>query len=634
MRIALAAILLVLVLHLIFGDQPWQEGAFDRRPDGRPIRPIDLWIAYGYWVAAGVAAVTAALLATAHLWFDRLDPPQRPDLVPPPRPSRWVIGAVLLAVLTGIAAGAPRMDDSLWDDEIYNVRRSIWGSYLEDPRDGQLEAKAVKLRDTFWYYRKPNNHVVHSLLARASLSVWAAVTDPPLRFVSETALRIPAMLAGAGSIAAVAWLLWRLGFAGAGVIAAWILALHPWHIRYLSEARGYSLAMCLISVTLVLAVAVLRRGSWRRWIAFGIGQLLLLWTYPATLYHVILMNAVVVGFLWARDRGTPAFRSQLTRLVFVGLAGSLFFGLMMTPNLVQYLDYAETRRGHSDIGRRFLRNVGSYLLAGVEWGKPNPDSAFFYPRLRDAPPALLTSVVVLSVSALFFGAVRLVRAGGLRAGLLAVLLLAAPLTWLQSYLRADHLYVWYLAFALPPAAMLVALGLDGVGSALRKPWAGGVAALIFLGLSFGLAWPVHHTQWTRPYFPLRDSVEVTRSVRDPLAPENQRITTVGWTSDPSYYDPQVQAVLTTEELLQQMRRSRASDGELYVNLGRLSMAWKRHADLMEIVEDAEQFEKVAVLPGFSEDRTRHVWRYRKPPAQGDRQPPAEALESRGSTGLD
>lgn len=614
MRIALGVILLVLVLHLIFGDHPWVEGAYDRRANGRPNDPIDLWIAYGYWVAAGVAVVTATLLATAHLWFDRLPPPERPDFAPPPRPSRWVIGAVLLAVLTGIAAGSPRMDESLWDDELYNVRRSIWGSYVEHPRTGQLEARPVKLRDTFWYYRKPNNHVVHSLLARASLSVWAAATDPPLRFVSEVALRIPAMLAGAGSIAAVAWLLWRLGFAGAGVIAAWILALHPWHIRYLSEARGYSLAMCLISVTLLLAVAVLRRGSWRRWIALGVGQLLLLWTYPATLYHVVLLNAVVAGCLWSRDRGTPALRSQLTRLVFVGLAGALFFGLMMTPNLVQYLEYAEGRRGHSDLGQRFLREVGSHLLAGVGWGRPNPDAAFLYPQLRDAPAALLVSVVVLSVSAMFFGAVRLGRAGGWRAGVLAVLLLAAPLTWLQSYLRADHLYVWYLAFALPPAAILVALGLDGVGSALRRPWLGGAVAAIFLGLSFWLAWPVHHTQWTRPYFPLRDSVELTRPIRDPLAPENQNITTLGWTSGPSYYDPQVQTVRTTEALLEHMRRTRVTDGELYVNLGRLGMAWKRHPDLMEILDDAERFEKVAVLPGFSEDRTRHVWRYRKPPA--------------------
>ncbi|MCP3985692.1 MAG: hypothetical protein GY723_14980 [bacterium] len=611
MRIALGTILLVLVLHLIFGDHPWEEGAVDRRPNGKPIRPIDLWIAYGYWVAAAVTVVTATLLVTARFWFDRLPAPERPDLAPPARPSKWVIGAVLLAVLTGIAAGAPRMDDSLWDDELYNVRRSIWGGYVEDPRDGQLEAKAVKLRDTFWYYRKPNNHVVHSLLARASLSAWAAVTDPPLRFVSETALRIPAMLAGAGSIAAVAWLLWRLGFAGAGVIAAWILALHPWHIRYLSEARGYSLAMCLISVTLLLALAVCRQGTWRRWIAFGVGQLLLLWTYPATLYHAVLLNAVVVGFLWVRDRGTPALRSQLTRLVFVGLAGALFFGLMMTPNLVQYLEYAEGRRGHSDLGARFLREVGCFLLAGVEWGRPNPDAAFFYPRLGDAPPVLLRSVIAISVSALFFGAFRLARAGGLRAGVLVVLLLAAPLTWFQSYLRADHLYVWYLSFALPPAAALVALGLDGVGHALRRPWAGGVLAVTFLGLSFALAWPVHHTQWTRPYFALRDSVQVTRPIRDPLAPENQRITTLGWTSGPSYYDPQVQTVRTTEELLQHMRDARASDDELYVNLGRLGMAWKRHEDLMRIVDDTERFEKVAVLPGFSEDRTRHVWRYRK-----------------------
>lgn len=611
MRVALVVILLVLVAHLIFGDHPWEEGAFDVDADGKPIRPVDLWVAYGYWVAAGVALVTAALLASVPLWFDRRAAPERPELAAPGRPSRFVVGAVLLAVVTGIAAGAPRMDDSLWDDELYNVRRAIWGGYFED-RDGQLEAKSVKLRDTLWYYRKPNNHVVHSLLARASLSVWDAIADPPLRFVSEPVLRIPAMLAGAGSIAAVAWLLWRLGFAAAGVIAAWILALHPWHIRYLSEARGYSLAMCLITLTLILLVAALHRGSWRRWIAFGVGQLLLLWTYPATLYHVLLMNAVAVGFFWVRDRSSPAFRSQLTRLAFVDLAGALFFVLMMTPNFVQYLDYAAGAQGISDLGWRYGRELGSHLLSGVGWGKRNPEAAFFYPQLRDTPAILRWCVAAMASAALVIGALRLARAGGWRAALLAVLLLAAPLTWLQSWLRDDHLYVWYLIFCLPPAAMLVALGLDAVGQGLRRPWAGGAAALLLLGLGFLLAWPVHRVQWTRPFFPLRDSVELTRPVRDPLAPENRRVTTASWSSGPSYYDPGVLTLGSVEELRKLMRRTRRTEGELYVNLGRLSMTRKRNPELMELVENPAHFEKLAALPGFSEDRTRHVWRYRRP----------------------
>ncbi len=611
MQIALGVILLVLVAHLIFGDHPWVPGEVERHADGRPVRPVDLWVAYGYWVAAGVAAVTALLLATTRFWFDRREPPERPDLAPPARPSRWIVAGVGLAVLAGVGAGLPRLDDSLWDDEVYNVRRAIWGGYFDDG-EGQLEAKGIKLRDSFWYYRKPNNHVVHTLLARASLTVWGALADPPLRFVSEPVLRLPALLAGAGSIAAVAWLLWRLGFAGAGALAAWLLALHPWHIRYLSEARGYSLAMCLVSVTLVLTVAALHRGSWRRWIAFGVAQLLLLWTYPATLYHVLLMNAVAAGFLWIRDRGGPALRSQLTRLVFVDLAGALFFVLMMTPNFFQYREYAAKAQGISDLGLRYLKAVGAHLLAGVGWGRPQADAALFYPQLRDAPTALFVAVAVLAAAALAFGAMRLARAGGLRAGLLVVLLLAAPLTWLQSCLRSDHLYVWYLTFALPPAAALVALGLDGLGAALRRPWVGAAAGAAFLGLAFALAWPVHHTQWTRPFYPLRESVEATRPVRDPLAAENQRITTVTWVSGPFYYDPQVQLIGTEKELRRHMRRTRREGGELFVNIGRLGLGWKRHPDLMEMVEDPERFEKVAVLPGFSADRTRHVWRYRRP----------------------
>ncbi len=609
MQVLLGAVVLAGVLHLIFGHHPWSHGVAKQLAKGRPIRPVDLWVSYGYWVVAVETVVAGVLLATVRRWFDRDAAPTDPALAPPPRPRRLGVALVGAAVLAGVFAGLPRMDQSLWDDEVYNVRRSIWGGYFRGP-DGQLEAREVELRDSLWYYRKPNNHVFHTLLARATLSIWAAVTDPPTRFVSEPVLRTPAMLAGAGSIAAVAWLLWRIGFGGAGVAAAWLLALHPWHVRYLSEARGYSLTMALVSLTMGLLVVALHRGSWRRWAAYGLAQFLLLWTYPATLYHVAALNLVAGAYLMLRDRGGFALRSQLRRWLFVNAAGAMTWLLLMTPNLVQFASFVDANRGFDPVGLRWLQRFGSHLLAGVQvrvarGGSPNP----IYPELVDRPQALVVAVSVLAVAAMALGAWRLWRAGGLRRGLLLVLLAPGPLTWLQAHLRMDHLYPWYLIFVLPPIAMLVALGLTGLGRGRQARVVAVGATTGFLALQQALALPTHLAQWQRPIFPLRESVALTRPVRDPLAPENRRIVTVGWVSDPVYYDPNFRWVDGRPELHRLMRRADRGEIELFVNLGRLDMGRKRKPELTAFVEEDPRFRRIAVLPGLSPDRTRHVWRY-------------------------
>ena len=616
MQLLLAVVLLAGVLHLILGHHPWSHGVAKQLAKGRPIRPVDLWVSYGYWVVAVETVIVGVLLAKVRSWFDRDPAPVDPALEPPPRPSRLGVALVGAAVLAGVLAGIPRMGQSLWDDELYNVRRSIWGGYFHGP-DGELEVREIELRDSFWYYRKPNNHVFHTLLARAALSVWAVVSDPPTRFVSEPVLRTPAMLAGAGSIAAVGWLLWRIGFGSAGVAASWLLALHPWHVRYLSEARGYSLTMALVSLTMGLLVVALHRGSWRRWAGYGIAQFLLLWTYPAALYHVAALNLVAAVYLLQRDRGRPVLRSQLRRWLFVNAAGAMTWLLLMTPNLIQFASYLDTNRGFDRVGLRWLQRFGSHLLAGVQvrvahGGSPNP----IYPELVDRPPALVVAVSVLAVAAMALGAWRLWRAGGLRAWLLLVLLAPGPLTWLQAHLRMDRTYPWYLIFVLPGVAMLVALGLTGLVRGRQARTVAVAATTGFLTLHQALALPTHLAQWKRPIFPLRESVAITRPVRDPLAPENRRIVTVGWVSDPVYYDPNFRWVDDLPELQRLMRRADRGEIDLFVNLGRLGMGRKRKPELTAFVEEDPRFRRIAVLPGLSPDRTRYVWRYEPGASRG------------------
>ena len=99
-----------------------------------------------------------------------------------------------------------------------------------------------------------NNGVPYSLAARAAYDFavsrgWARAMLP-----AEVPLRLPALLAGLGSLVVIALLARRWGGAWAGMIAATVAAVHPWHVRYSTEARSHSLVL-LLALALFYAVA-------------------------------------------------------------------------------------------------------------------------------------------------------------------------------------------------------------------------------------------------------------------------------------------------------------------------------------------------------------------------------------------
>jgi len=80
------------------------------------------------------------------------------------------------------------------------------------------------LRDTIFHYRVPN-HVLQSILSRASNEIWRFVARPKGLPFSETAVRLPGFFAGLAAVGALAVLLARLGFPVAGMLAGMLLAL-------------------------------------------------------------------------------------------------------------------------------------------------------------------------------------------------------------------------------------------------------------------------------------------------------------------------------------------------------------------------------------------------------------------------
>jgi uncharacterized membrane protein len=82
----------------------------------------------------------------------------------------------------------------------------------------------------------------------------------------------------------------RLGFARAGVIAAFVLSVHPWHVRYAIELRGYIFTLLFGPLMIYCLIQAIESGRWRWWTGFAASEIALLYAYPGCLYMVAIAN--------------------------------------------------------------------------------------------------------------------------------------------------------------------------------------------------------------------------------------------------------------------------------------------------------------------------------------------------------
>jgi hypothetical protein len=612
-RALLILTLVILALRLVVGDDPWTGGIAERIATGDVVRPVDFERTYGWWAAIGNAILAAVLLLTARRWLTRGDAVEVAELAPParlPRRAFWLLLAA--AVVTCGVLGYPRLSFSLWDDEETTVRYSVDGFYQRDD-SGELSFVEAKWRDTFWFYRWPNNHVPFSVLSRLTLTGWRAVARPDRRFVKEEVFRLPAYLAGLASLALTAAFLRRLGFWASGVCAAWFLALHPWMLRYTTEGRGYALMLALIPLTLTLWVRALHRGSWGRWLAFGASQFLLLYTFPGGFYLLLVLNGVTALALWRLHRGTPVLGQQVPRWLVVNVAGAMAWMQLMLPNMMQLLEWLGT--AIPDTPQRFLANVLGFLWVGVSWRVGG--EAAFYPELVDMAlphPIAFRVGLVATLALVAAGFLRLLAAGGVRGLLSLVLLAPGPLTYWMAMARNDRVHEWYYLFALPGLVALFALGLGGLFSWVRGPRlrAALTATAMLVALGSYALWTALPRDALRSgsIQPVRESVLLTRGTLDPFAPGNERIITTSFKRGPTYYDPLLIRIDSMAEMRELMQRADRTGATLYVNLGKPEQAALAHPDLFALVDDPSAFEVVTTLYGFEPRGHRIIYRYR------------------------
>ncbi|HEX6052624.1 MAG TPA: glycosyltransferase family 39 protein [Gemmatimonadaceae bacterium] len=215
-------------------------------------------------------------------------------------------------------------------------------------------------------YTYPNNHVFHTLLVKACVSL---LGDDPW------VLRLPAYVAGVAMIPMTYWVGRRVFGSTAAYVGTALVAGSGALVLYSTNARGYTM---ICAATLILAGLLLRlreRPSVTLWAAVVVVAALGMWTIPVMLLPAGGLASWFV--LSALSDDTSERRGDLVRVGLAIVATALLTALLYRPILSRHGLAALTENAFVSATpwRVFYRDLSSsieHLSSGWSLGIPSP----------------------------------------------------------------------------------------------------------------------------------------------------------------------------------------------------------------------------------------------------------------------
>lgn len=487
----------------------WQDSALQRALDAFdaelavPLRAKDYGPTRFWLIAGGNLGLVLGLLATRPLWLARragiggreegtgigdgigakAAGVGRSAAIPLAGDRRlhrgWWLGfALVLVLVVGLGLRLPRMGLSLYNDEVMNLKRSITGNFEAwrgDAAAGRRPELKFYRRDwqtTLWDNEYGANPLGYSVLARLGYDGWRQASGAPLGTVREWPLRLPALAGGMLVLVALALGLRAGGLPWAGIVAAGFWAVHPWAVRYSTEARPYGLMMGLVALLLVSLGLALRGNRWRAWLGVAAAEALALWVTPGCLWLVFALNlAAGLALAWAWLRGRDRGGWALRRLAVATALGAGLFLQLAGPGLPEFkaaLETEEVAGIRKPIPRGWWQDFGALLTTGavVDDDQPERGAAATWKRdkMLGAAGVGVGVLALVGMVAAWPGRRRepasVSRRGDAgRWSLLGIAGLASvPLAYAVSARSGTALYTWYQVQATLPLALLVGLG--------------------------------------------------------------------------------------------------------------------------------------------------------------------------------
>jgi hypothetical protein len=570
-----------------------------------------------WWAGLGSIVIAAGLFLLAP-WWANASAPDTPKQTPAPTP-RWFWPLTLGAAIACAAIAGPTLTHSVWDDENESLSYYSLGRFLPDEKSGKPRFKTAAWRRTVFGYDTPNNHVFHNVLSRVSNSLWRSVAKPRGLQFNHVAIRLPAFLAALAGVVALALLLKQCGYAGAGVAAAWFLAIHPWFTEHAAVARGYTLVMLFVLLATMAWRRALLQGSWIWWFAFATAQFLAMWTYMGSFFVFACLNIAAAVLILTRNAPSPAVtaRTQLSRWFCVNSITAAGLLPLLLPLVMQLRGYTATNNGFL-LGAEWIKDVAWFFVAGAPWtrssdtGSGHQDMQLVTQSLGSAAPWIAAALVA---SFFLVGLFLFLRRSRLDFALAASLLAAPVLQFLYARWETIFMWYWYVLYALPFVAMFWGLGMSGFSSWLarmtRRTWfAPAATAVVLVALAF-LTHPVHLWQLARSKTPLLESVVATRPYpQDYRSAPDRRILTFSFSAPPHCYDPFLFCVRSAAEIVLLCRQADRESRPLAANIGHPHSIRVHHQAEFAILQDERLFARGETIPGAEEVWDRYVFFYR------------------------
>jgi uncharacterized membrane protein len=365
------------------------------------------------------------------------------------------VGLVLL-VLTALVLRLPGMRTDFWFDEILT-----W-EVVDQQIHRSLDAFTVKL---------DNNHPLNTLLMywMGDLKNWSIY-------------RIPALIAGLGSVLLAARIGWRRSAVHGLVCAAAFACSYPL-VVYSTEARGYSLAVFFTLLAVEGVEGFLIDG--RRWycVLYAIAVIL------GFLSHAGFLISYAATFCYSAVLVWPMNRSAAKELLMCHAIPVAF----VAPYLVWYVNRVAVGGGSLPIGELILDTPA--LALGIGSGEST--------GLATGALAILATLSVLC-----FAGVKVPR---LLALLIPGVLLVPALLSLTAAARRTPLFPRYFLAGI--VLLVLALGLTVAELAVRRPKIGLALLAVFLGLNLTQDYWFSRIGRGQPLAALREIASSSGSVR-------------------------------------------------------------------------------------------------------------------------
>jgi 4-amino-4-deoxy-L-arabinose transferase-like glycosyltransferase len=458
----------------------------------------------------------------------------------------------------------------------------LGGAFWVDEVDSVVNSVRLPLRRLVTTYASENQHPLYSLLAKGSVGLFGE---------SEWAARLPAVVMGVASLAAVA----RLGAQGvdpaSGLLAALLLAVSGHHVWFSQNARGYTGLLLFTLLATSELFVLLRRAPHEPW--RGAAARYALWCGLAAYTHLTAVFAFAGhAIAWV------AFRAESR------VAGRKALLAMASGALVTLLLYAPIL---GDVVRAFTARVeqASVQVVRVEpWTRP-------WWAIRQAVEGFGLGAWSLAGGAVAAalgcaGVASIWRRGGPGGRFLVLAHLAAAAAGLLVLVGLRrHLYPRFFLFEAGFAALAIVQGARAAGDwiACRR----GCAGESGLGISFALAAAAGFALTLLPVYahPKQDFVGARDFVEAQAAPGDAKVA-VGPAklALPGYYAPTWKTADTAEEL-SSLRRAAPRAWVVYTLPEQLRAA---RPDVAEAL--ARDFQIVRELPGSLGGGTVYVARSR------------------------